>query len=272
MAYSPFHDNVVLITGASSGIGRALAAAFAKQGAHVVLVARNEAKLAALQQELAHFHGERLIAPADVRQPEQVHRAIDAALQRFSRIDVLINNAGIGYCGPVEQMTIDEFRNVFETNFFGAFLFTRAVASHMIQRRSGIIVQISSLNGFCAVPLGSAYCASKYALEALSQSARLELHKHNVHVLIVRPGVTDTEFFDNSKNFHEQNPFPIRNLMSAECVADAVVRAAARRQRDLVLTTDGKLLWWLKKLSPALVDRILMHYVKARPAPQEVAT
>ena len=272
MAYAQFQDKVVLITGASSGIGRALATAFAKQGSHVVLVARNETKLAALQQELAHFHGERLIQPADVRQPDQVQHTIDAALKRFGRIDVLVNNAGVGYCGSVEQMTIEEFRNVFETNFFGAFLFTRAVASHMMQRRSGIIIQISSLNGFCAVPLGSAYCASKFALEALSQSARLELHKHNIHVLIVRPGVTDTEFFNNSKNFHEQNPFPIRNLMTSECVADAVIRAAARRQRDLVLTTDGKMLWWLKKFSPALVDRILMHYVKARSPSEKAAT
>jgi dehydrogenase/reductase SDR family protein 7B len=110
------------------------------------------------------------------------------------------------------------------------------------------------------VPLGSAYCASKFALEAMSKSARLELHKHNVHVLIVRPGLTDTEFFDRSKNFHERNPFPLRRLMNEDDVAAKILRAAARRRRDLVLTADGKMLWWLMKFSPRLVDRILMQY------------
>ena len=120
--------------------------------------------------------------------------------------------------------------------------------------------------GFCAVPLGSAYSASKFALEAMSQSARLELYKHNVHVLIVRPGVTDTEFFDHSKNFREQNPFPLRRMMSPDAVAAKVLRAAARRRREIVLTADGKMLWWLKKFSPRLVDRILLQYVQVRPS------
>ena len=258
---NPFRDNVVLITGASSGIGRALATAFAKQGANLVLVARNETKLRALE-----LPGKHLIAPADVTKPDEVQRAVDAAIQRFGRIDVLVNNAGKGHCGTVEQTSLEEFRDVFDTNFFGAFLFTRAVASHMIPRRTGLIIQISSLNGFCAVPLGSAYSASKFALEAMSQSARLELHKHHIRVLVVRPGVTDTEFFDHSKNFREQNPFPLRRMMSADDVAAKVLRAAAHRRREIVLTTDGKLLWWLKKFSPRLVDRILLQYVKARPA------
>jgi short-subunit dehydrogenase len=266
MANAPFRDKTALITGASSGIGRALATALAKQGANVVLVARNEPKLHELERELAPHPGQRLVAPADVAKPDQVERAIAATLGRFGRIDVLVNNAGKGFCGSVEQTSLEEFRDLFDTNFFGAFHFTRAVAQHMIQRRSGTIIQISSLNGFCAVPLGSAYCASKFALEAMSKSARLELHKHNVHVLIVRPGLTDTEFFDRSKNFHERNPFPLRRLMSENDVAAKILRAAARHRRDLVLTADGKMLWWLMKLSPRLVDRILLQYVKARPA------
>jgi short-subunit dehydrogenase len=260
MASTQFRDQTVLITGASSGIGRALASALAKQGANVALVARNEPKLRELERDLAQCPGQRLVAPADVAKPEQVERAIAATLERFGRIDVLVNNAGKGFCGSVEQTSLEEFRDLFDTNFFGAFHFTRSVAQHMIQRRSGIIIQISSLNGFCAVPLGSAYCASKFALEAMSKSARLELHKHNVHVLIVRPGLTDTEFFDRSKNFHERNPFPLRRLMNEDDVAAKILRAAARRRRDLVLTADGKMLWWLMKFSPRLVDRILMQY------------
>jgi len=269
MANAPFQDQVVLVTGASSGIGRALAAAFARQGARVVLVARNEARLRALEQELATCPGQRLVVPADVRQADQVEQAVQTAVQRFGQIDVLVNNAGKGHCGSVEETSLEEFRDVFDTNFFGAFLFTRAVAPHMVKRRSGLLIQISSVNGFCAVPLGSAYSASKFALEAFSQTARLEWEAHNVHVLIVRPGLIDTEFFDNAKNFREKNPFPTDRRMSAERAAQLIVRAAAARRRDLVITADGKMLWWLKKISPRLVDRILVHYIKAPRAARE---
>jgi len=182
------------------------------------------------------------------------------------RVDVLVNNAGIGYCETVADTPLEDYRAVFETNFFGAFHFLQAVVPGMIQRRSGLLIQISSLNGFCSVPLGSAYCASKFALEGMSQSVRIELHKHKVRMLIVRPGVTDTEFFDHAKQFRQMNPFPMRHLMTAEFAAAKIVRAAARGKRELVLTAEGKALWWLKKLSPALVDRVLLRYIKPRPS------
>jgi len=261
LALESFHDKVVLITGASSGIGRALAIDFARQGARVALVARNADKLRALA-----LPGEHLIAPADVTKPAEVARAVADTLAHFGHIDVLVNNAGIGHCANLADTSLEEFRAVMETNFFGAFYFLRAVAPGMIERRSGLVVQISSVNGFCSVPLGSAYCASKFALEGMSQSARIELYRHNVRMLIVRPGVIDTEFFDHAKHFRQNNPFPLRHLMPVDAAAAQIVRAAARGKRDIVLTTDGKLLWWLKKFSPALVDRILLRYVKARPA------
>lgn len=267
MARETFHDQVALVTGASSGIGRALARAFAQQGAHVALVARNEDRLRAVEQALSPLPGRRLVVPTDVRQPDEVERAVGATLSQFGRIDILVNNAGKGYCATVVESNLDDFRDVFETNFFGAFSFLRAVAPHMVARRQGLIIQISSVNGFCAVPLGSAYCASKFALEGLSQSARLELHKQGVRLLIVRPGVTDTDFFDHAKHFRQNNPFPMRHPMPAEAAATRILRAAARGKRELVLTAEGKALWWLKKFSPRLVDRILLHYVKTRPQP-----
>ncbi len=244
-----FRDHVVLITGASSGIGRALAEEFCRQGAQVVPVSRSGPER------------------CDVRDPAQVNAVVARALERFGRIDVLVNNAGIGYCATVEDTPLEDYRAVFETNFWGAFHCLKAVLPGMIQRRSGRIIQISSLNGFCAVPLASAYCASKFALEGMSQSARLELHQHNVRVLIVRPGVTDTGFFDRAKHFRENNPFPMPHLMPASVAARKIVRAAARGRRELVLTAEGKALWWLKKFSPALVDRLVLRHVQARTAP-----
>jgi short-subunit dehydrogenase len=255
-----FRDQVVLITGASSGIGRALAGEFARQGARIALVARNTEKLKAVAQSLP---GEHWVLPADVTQPAAVQRAVAAV----GRIDVLVNNAGIGHCATVADTSLEEFRAVFDTNVFGVLHFLQAVVPGMIERRSGLIIQISSLNGFCAVPLAGAYCASKFALEAMSQSLRLELHRHHVRVLVVRPGVTNTEFFDRAKHFREINPFPLRHVMPADVAAAKIVRAAARGRRELVLTAEGKALWWLKKLSPALTDRILMHHIKTQPDP-----
>lgn len=266
MSTAAFRDKVVLLTGASSGIGRALATQFARHGAHVALVARNAAKLHALESELAAFAGWRLVAATDVRVPEQVNAAVAAVLDRWGRIDVLINNAGKGQASTVENTSLQEFRDIFDTNFFGPLHLLHAALPHMIRRRCGLIIQISSLNGFCAVPYGSAYSASKFALEAVSQSLRIELRPHNIRVLVVRPGVTDTQFFDNARHFRAVNPFPLRHMMNADRVAQKILRAAARNRAELVLTAEGKLLWWLQKFSPRLVDYILSRYVKPLPA------
>jgi short-subunit dehydrogenase len=251
-----FRNKVALITGASSGIGRALAFAFARDGARVVLVARNAEKLREVEKSIGSTA---CSLPADVTRPAEVERAVAETVGRFGRIDVLVNNAGIGFCGSVEETSLDDFRNVFETNFFAPMQLTQLVGRHMIRQRSGIIIQISSLNGFCAVPLSAAYSASKFALEGMSQSARIELRRHGVHVLIVRPGVTDTEFFDHAPHFRERNPFPMKRMMSAETAAQRILVAAARGRSDIVLTRDGKLLWWFKKFSPRLIDRIILN-------------
>ena len=266
--HAAFRDKVVVLTGASSGIGRALATALAAQGAHVALISRTTANLQAVAQQLAHCHGQRLVVPADVRDPQQVDRAVAIVLEQFGHIDVLVNNAGKGYCGELADMPLAELHDLFETNFFGAVSFYRAVVPHMIKRRSGLIIQISSVSGVCAVPLGGGYCATKFALEAFSDSARLELRRHNIRVLVVRPGITDTEFFDHAKNFRAVNPFPIDRRMAPDVLARQVLRAAAAGRRELVLTPEAKFSCWLKRLAPRLLDRILLHYVKPRPTAQ----
>ncbi len=260
-----FKDKVVLITGASSGIGRALAMAFSVQGAQVALVARTEAHLRDVEQQLTALPGRRLVIPADVRNPQQVEHVVQTVMEQFKRVDVLVNNAGKGYCGELADMTAADMYDLFETNFFGPFHFYRSVVPHMIQRRSGLIIQVSSVSGFCAVPLGGAYCATKFALEAMSDSARLELQSHNIRVLVVRPGVTNTSFFDHAKNFRVRNPFSLSRMMSPDTVARQVVQAAASGRRECVLTAEAKISYWLKRIAPRLLDHIIIRYVKPRP-------
>jgi short-subunit dehydrogenase len=256
-----FENKVVLMVGASGGIGRALATEFSRQGAAVVLVSRDAARLQSLRLDLERFPGSRIIAAADVRVPQQVETIVASTIRSFGRIDVLVNCAGIGMASPVVDMETEDLHDIFETNFFGVFNSLRAVAPHMIERREGLIIQVSSVNGFCAVPLGAAYVSSKFALEGLSRTARVELRRHGVHVLIVRPGLTDTGFFDKAKNFRASDPFPMQRMMSPEIVARKTLEAAARGRNQLVIGIEGKFLWWLSKVSPQLADRLIASAV-----------
>jgi len=267
MKPQPFRDQAVLITGASSGIGRALARAFAGQGAHVALVARNAEKLHDIVQELAALPGQRIAVPADVRDPQQVRAAVQTTVEQFGRLDVLVNNAGKGYCGAMADMSLDDLQDLFATNFYGTVHCYQAALPHLRRNRRGLIIQMSSVSGFCSVPLGGAYSATKFALEAFSTAARLELAGDGVRVLVVRPGVTDTNFFDNAKNFRAMNPFPLDRKMSPDVLARQVLRAAAKGKRELVLTFEGRASYWLHRLCPSLLERIVASYVKARPAP-----
>lgn len=256
-------DKVVFLTGASSGIGRALAKSLSHQGAHVALVARNLNRLLALQSELAGCAGERLVLQADVTQTAEIADAVTKTLDRFGRIDVLVNNAGIGQASSLMDTQLDELHHIFETNFFGAFAVLQAVVPHMMKRRTGLVIQLSSLNGFFVVPLGGAYVSSKFAIEALSRTARVELRPHNIRVLVVRPGLTDTDFFNRAKYFRDRDPFSMKQMMSPEEVAEQIVRAAVHERSELILGREGKLLWWLAKLSPRLVDWLATRHAQA---------
>jgi NAD(P)-dependent dehydrogenase (short-subunit alcohol dehydrogenase family) len=179
---------VWLITGASSGFGRELADAALARGDSVVATARRTESLAALA-------GERVLTlPLDVTRAEQVDAAVPAALDRFGRIDVLVNSAGYGSVGAVEEIEIDDLRTLMETMFFGAFALTKAVLPHMRAQRGGTIVQISSQGGQLAFAGVGAYCAAKFALEGLSEALAPEVAPLGIRTLIVEPGAFRTEF------------------------------------------------------------------------------
>jgi NAD(P)-dependent dehydrogenase (short-subunit alcohol dehydrogenase family) len=184
-------ERVWLITGSSSGFGRHLAEAAVAHGDRVVATARRPASL----DELVAIDPERVHAVAlDVTDAEQIAAAVAAALDRFGRIDVLVNNAGNGSVGAVEELELDHLRGLMETMFFGPVALVQAVLPHMRERRSGAIVQMSSMGGQTAFPGFGAYCAAKFALEGLSEALAAEVAPHGIRVLIPEPGAFRTGF------------------------------------------------------------------------------
>src|ERR1700722_1389436 len=184
---------VVVVTGASMGIGEAIAKIFAAQGASVVLLSRDSSRAEAARQRIGH--AERTLALAcDVRNREDIDRAIAQTVQHFGRVDVWISNAGVGIRDSVAEMAPASYRELFETNFFGALACLQAVVPVMREKGGGAIINISSVAGHIPVPFMAIYSASKFAMNALGKGARVELKQNNINVLTVCPGYVATDF------------------------------------------------------------------------------
>ncbi len=194
---------VVLITGASSGIGEATARRLARAGARLVLFARREDRLAALARSLAPAGPPLLAVTGDITVEADRRRLVDAALEKFGRIDALVNNAGYGTRGPLELVPVELLRRNFETNVFSLVALTQLVLPHLRAQRSGCIVNIGSVAGRIARPLSSVYDSTKHALEALTDGLRGELQPFGVRVTLIRPGFILTEFADTAHRASE---------------------------------------------------------------------
>ena len=221
---SPF---VVVITGASAGIGRATALRFAREGASLVLAARSQDRLERLAERLEErFAVETLVVRCDVRQRAELEALAEAAIARFGRIDVLVNNAGYGLYGRIEDTPEDAFRDLLETNVLGAHNAIRAVLPHMRRQGSGHIVNVGSIVGKRSWPYHGAYAASKFALTGLTQALRGELAGSGVSVTLVLPASTETEFFANAPTFSpEYVPAPLGPVQTPGQVARGIVRS-----------------------------------------------
>ncbi len=259
-------NNVIIITGATSGIGRALAFEFGKQGAHVVINGRRQIELKTVEDLLVKNGVQALAIVGDVSTEADCKRIIDKAIERFGKIDVLINNAGISMRSLFEDLQIDVFKKVMEVNFFGTVYCTKYAIPHIL-KSGGSIVGISSINGKRATPARTAYSASKYAMEGFLEALRLEVMKRGVHVLSVCPGFTSSNIRNAAltADGHPQGESPRdeNKMMSAEETAIHIYYAVVKRRRDLVLTTQGKLAVWLTKLFPVLMDKIT-YYVMSK--------
>jgi short-subunit dehydrogenase len=249
----------VLITGASSGIGRALALAFAARGARVVMAARRARRL---RETAAEIHRLFPQAPGpsailcDVSDRKSVRRLIEEAARLLGGIDILVNNAGIGVYGNTWNTAVSDIQSILSVNFYGAINGIMEVLPHMHKERSGLIVNIASVASKHGMPYLGAYGASKAALAVFSQSLRAELAGTGISILVVYPGYTETEFFSKEKHVgggrRPQGPYapPSR-------VADAVIRAIERGKPELVLTLSGRLLTLIQGLLPGLAAKAM---------------
>lgn len=194
MAETPLQEQVAIVTGASHGIGKAIAQRLACMGATTVLAARTASRLEDLKREILDEGGRALVVPTDLRRPEQIERLIQTTLEQLGKIDILVNNAGVGVFGrPLHETSMESWDAIMDTNLRAVYVAMRAVTPHLIQRRTGYIVNISSLAAHNPVPNGAAYAASKWALNGLSVSAAEELRAHGIRVSLVCPGSVDTD-------------------------------------------------------------------------------
>lgn len=251
---------VVLVTGASMGIGEAIAKVFAGEGAKLALAARSFDKLRAVARCLPT---DALPLETDLSQPEQVRAMARATAEHFGRIDILINNAAVGMYASIADMPPEQFAHLVATNWVGPVHAIQAVVPYMRRQGGGQIINISSVAGKVALPWMGAYCASKFALNALSDSLRMELRPDHIHVLSVCPGRVNTPFTRNA--FRDVATRPLYpGGISAERVARAVLRASLRGKREIVVPAENRLFGWFHALFPSSLDRMMAWFLRPR--------
>lgn len=262
---TPASKQVVLITGGSAGLGRAIALAFAKRGAKLVLVARDAARLEEAAADVIATGSEVLTVTADITRDEDVRRMLDETIARFGRLDVLVNNAGKSARGKLLDVSLDDYRALWELNFLSLVRCTQAAAPHLIASK-GHIVNIGSLASKSASRYIGAYATSKFPVAAFSQQLRLELAGDGVHVLLVCPGPIQREdagsrYGDEMATLPESAKKPGAGVkikgLRPEAVAERIVRAVERRELELVLPPKARLLFAISAWSPAWGDWII---------------
>jgi len=249
----------ILVTGASSGIGRAASFGFAGKGARLAITSRGADRLEKVAEEIARaFPGAPapLVVPCDIADSEAVHRLIERCVGQLGSIDVLINNAGIGVYGDVEKTSLEDFRSVMNVNFFGAVNCMLEVLPIMRNAGQGVIANVASIAAIHGVPFLGAYCATKSALVSVSQSLRAELSGSSIKIILIYPGYTETDFYAAEKKVGTARR-PEGPYASPDGVAEAIVRAVEREQKDIVLSRVGKSLALAERFAPWLVEKVM---------------
>lgn len=262
-----FKNKVVVITGASSGIGKACAEEFAKRGATVVLAARQFVTLCEITADLEKRFGIKALAvQTDVSLEADCRHLITQAVFTFGKVDMLINSAGISMRALFNDLDMSVIRKVMEVNFYGTAYCTKFALPEILKSK-GVIVGVSSAAGYRGLPGRTAYTASKFALNGFMESLRTELLHKDVLVMVASPGFTSSNIrataLDKDGNMHGDTNMEEGKMMSSEEVAERIVNGIAGRKRDLIMTGQGKLAVWMNKLFPSLTDKLVYkHYVK----------
>jgi short-subunit dehydrogenase len=256
---------VAVVTGASMGIGEAIAKLFLECGARVVMLSRDASRAEAARHRVGHT--ERTLAlSCDVRNREEIDRVLSLTLHHFDRIDIWVNNAGHGLLDSVAQMDMAACRSMFDTNLFGAIAGMQAVLPVMKQQGSGTIINISSVAGHVPLPYHAAYSATKFAMNAIGKGARIELRKREINILTVCPGYVRTDFGANAlkgSDLQQVRPNTVRGI-TAERVARATLNGYLKNKREVIVPWTMIPVIKLYQLFPGLVEYAMVRMAKPR--------
>jgi short-subunit dehydrogenase len=256
----PISEQVVVITGASSGIGREAAVRFGERGASVVLAARNEAALGEAAKEVERLGGEAHVVVTDAAEWDQVERLAREAVDRFGRVDTWVNNAAASEYATVEEMTVEEIERQVQVILMSQLYGMKAALPYMKRQGHGTI--INNASGFAkrSVPLQAAYCAAKHGIKGFADALRLELQheKSGVNVTLLMPSSINTPFFGHARSRLGVKPRPVPPIYEPRAVAEAILFAAEHPRRDVVVGGAGKMLEVMERISPSLLDRLML--------------
>ena len=261
-------DKVVIVTGASSGIGKATALYFAKKGSNVVLAARSEGKLKAVEEEISKEGGSCLSVPCDVSKPTDCENLISKTVEKFKKIDVLINNAGISMRAIFNETDLSVIREVMDINFFGMVNCTKYALPYILKNK-GSVVGVSSIAGYVGLPARTGYSASKYAMHGFLDALRIENIEKGLHVLVACPGFTAsnirTSALTADGTAQGESPRSEAKMMQPGEVATDIYKSIVNRDQSFVLTSEGKLAVFLSKWAPKFLQRMVFREMKKEP-------
>ncbi len=261
-------NKVVIITGASSGIGKALAYHFSSNSYKVVLAARNSDSLTKITEEIIKSGGDAIFVKTDVSIESDCENLINEAINSYGRIDAIINNAGISMRALFEDTDLSVIKKLMDVNFWGTVFCTKYALPHILKQK-GSVVGVSSIAGIKALPARTGYSASKYAMDGFLEALRVENLRKGIHVLIAYPGFTASNIRNTSLDAHGsaqgESPRDEDKMMTPEEVAVHVYKAVLKRKKKIILTRQGKLIFQINKFVPAMLDKMIYKGLAKEP-------